>query len=179
MADLSIRYATALFDIGREGSLLGEVSTQAQFIVDALEGEETERFLTHPRITTAQKSAFLEDTFGGHIHESLSAFMNLALAKNREAFILPTLRRLVAMIREHMNFTTARIVSAVQLSDAQLSRIASTLNAKLGKQVDVTVNIDPAVIAGLSIQVDGFFLDRTVRTMLRDMKENVRRGAAI
>jgi F-type H+-transporting ATPase subunit delta len=75
------------------------------------------------------------------------------------------------MIRAYKRQTTASVVSAVPLSDTQASQLTALLAKKTGKQVDVTVLVDPSVIAGISIHVDGYFLDRTVRTMLKDMKE--------
>jgi F-type H+-transporting ATPase subunit delta len=100
--------------------------------------------------------------------------MRLVILKNREAFLLPALTKLVDMIKTHKRQTTARIVSAVPLTDAQATQLTALLAKKLGKQVDITVLVDPSVIAGISIQVDGYFLDRTVRSMLKDMKENLK-----
>jgi F-type H+-transporting ATPase subunit delta len=99
--------------------------------------------------------------------------MRLVITKNREAFLLPALEKLIDMIKTHKRQTTARVVSAVPLTDAQAARLTATLAKKLNKQVDVTVLVDPSVIAGISIQADGYFLDRTVRTMLKDMKETL------
>jgi len=39
------------------------------------------------------------------------------------------------------------------------------------------VLVEPSIIAGISIQVDGYLCDRTIKTMLKNMKETVRRGA--
>ena len=174
MADLGIRYATALFEMSEEGGLLGEYLKQAQFLCDTLKDEEALLLLTHPLISGDEKNAFLTKAFGEAVHQDLLAFMKLTIAKNREAYLLPALTKLVEMIKTHQRQTTARVVSAVPLSDAQATQISATLSKKLGKQVDLTVIVDPSVIAGISIHVDGCFLDRTVKTMLKDMKEKVR-----
>jgi F-type H+-transporting ATPase subunit delta len=100
--------------------------------------------------------------------------MRLVVSKNREAFLLPALKKLVDMIKAHQRQTTARVVSAVPLSDSQAVQLTASLEKKLNKKVDITVLVDPAVIAGISIHVDGYFLDRTVKTMLKDMKESLR-----
>jgi F-type H+-transporting ATPase subunit delta len=105
--------------------------------------------------------------------------MKLAIAKNREAYLLPALTRLVDMIKIRRNQTTARIVSAVPLSKGQTDKLTETLQRKLGKTVEIAVIVDPSVIAGISIHVDGYFLDRTVKTMLKDMKETIRRSESL
>jgi len=174
VADLGIRYATALFDISQESGLLDDYLEQAQLVRDNIKGDDAQRVLTHPRITSDEKFAFLEAAFGKNIHQDLLGFMRLVVSKNREAFLLPALEKLVEMIKTHKRQTTARVVSAVPLTDAQASELTALIMKKTGKQVDITVLVDPAVIAGISIHVDGYFLDRTVRTMLKDMKESLK-----
>ena len=173
MADLGKRYATALFELSSEQGLLEQCLQQAAFLRDALQEEECKTFLLHPRVTGAEKLDFFTKVFGEHINADLMGFLHLAVSKNREAFLLPALNQLVEMIRKHHNQTTARVVSAVPLTDEQLAGMANLLTHKLGKKVDVQVVVDPAVIGGLSIQVDGFYIDRTLRFLLRNMKDEV------
>jgi len=177
VADLGIRYASALFEISNEGGRLNEYLEQAEFLRHSLKDEGALAILTHPRITAAEKYAFLGTTFEGKLDPDFFNFLKLVVSKNREAYIVPALDRLVDMIRDRRGETTARVVSAVPLSDEQAARLAAVLSEKLGKKVDMTVLVDPTVIAGISIHVDGFFFDRTVKTMLKGMKESVRRGA--
>lgn len=174
MPDLSIRYATALFDISQESGLLNDYLEQAQFVRDNIGSEDAQCVLAHPRISSEEKFVFLQKAFGDRVHQDLLGFMRLVIFKNREAFLLPALNKLVDMIKTHQRQTTARVVSAVPLSDAQAAQLTATLAKKLEKKVDVTVLVDPAVIAGISIHVDGYFLDRTVRTMLKNIKETLR-----
>jgi len=174
LADLGIRYATALFDISQESGLLDDYLMQATLVRDNIAEDSVQRILTHPRITSNEKFAFLQKAFGDTVHQDLLGFMRLVISKNREAFLLPALNKLIDMIKTHKRQTTARVVSAVPLSDAQATKLTALLSQKLNKQVDVVVLVDPSVIAGISIQADGYFLDRTVRTMLKDMKENIK-----
>jgi F-type H+-transporting ATPase subunit delta len=174
VADLGIRYATALFEISEEGGLLNEYLEQSKLLCSALNNVDTIRFLTHPQISADEKIASLSTAFGDSIHQDLFSFMKLAITKNREAYLLPALSRLVEMIKVRNNQTTARIVSAVSLTEEQVAQLTATLTRKLGKIVEITVVEDPSVIAGISIHVDGYFLDRTVKTMLKDMRESIK-----
>ena len=181
MADLGIRYATALFEISQEGGHLKEYLEQAQLLKDNLEDEEALMVLTHPRISGEEKLEFITKAFGGVLHQDLLGFIQLVIAKNREAFLLPALNKLVDMIKRHQNQTTARVTSAVPLSDSQAAQLTAVLCKKLGKVVELTVVVDPSQIAGICIHADGYLIDRTVKTMLRNMKdditETVRKGA--
>ncbi|MCL2204383.1 MAG: ATP synthase F1 subunit delta [Defluviitaleaceae bacterium] len=174
MADLGKRYATALFELSAEQGTLAQYLDQTTFLRNALMEEECKTFLTHPRVTGTEKSAFFDRVFSQHLDKDLMGFLHLAVSKNREAFILPALNQLVEMIRRHHNQTTARVKSAVPLTESQLASMAALLTRKLNKKVDVQVMVDPDVIGGISIQVDGFYIDRTLRNLLRNMKDEVK-----
>ena len=140
MADLGKRYATALFELSAEQGLLSQYLDQATFLRNTLQEEECKTFLAHPRVTGSEKSAFFNQVFSEHLHQDLMGFLHLTVAKNREAFLLPALNQLVEMIRAHHNQTTARVVSAVPLSEEQLAKMAAMLTRKLNKKVDVQVH---------------------------------------
>jgi F-type H+-transporting ATPase subunit delta len=138
-----------------------------------LQEDECKSFLTHPRVSGTEKNAFFDKVFSEHVNVDLMGFLHLTVSKNREAFLLPALNQFIEMVRRHHNQTTARVVSAVPLSELQLTNLAALLTRKLNKKVDVQVIVDPAVIGGMSVQVDGFFIDRTLRFLLRNMKDEV------
>jgi len=175
VSNLSARYATALFELYRENNNLDELLTQTRFLCDTFQNTDALQVLTHPLISTADKNSFADKIFGGNIHSDLFHFIKLTIAKNRESFLLPALTRLVEMIKLHRNQITAKITSAVPLGDEQKLRLSQTLSARLGKEVDVYVVVDPSLIAGISIHVDGYFLDHSVKTMLKNMNDDLKK----
>ncbi|MCL2372210.1 MAG: ATP synthase F1 subunit delta [Defluviitaleaceae bacterium] len=180
MADLSIRYANALFEISGENRAYDEYLTQATNIIQLLQNPEAMLLLNHPRIKKKEKFAFIQKSFGED--NVLMGFVSLVITKNREAFLLPALQRLVDMIKRHQNKLTAKVTSAQPLTAAQGQLIIKNLSVKLGKQIEMTTEVDPSLIAGLTIQVDDYFADYSVKNMLHDMKmqmnETVRKGAS-
>jgi len=178
-ARLPARYATALFQLSKESGSLDEIFAQSEFLCTTFRDTDALKILTNPLIAGGDKVAFIDKAFGDVLNQDLISFLKLTVAKNREAFILPALTRLIYMIKLHKNQITARVVSAIPLSDEQKVKLAAALSAKLNKQVDLNVLIDPAQIAGISIQVDGYFLDRTVKTMLKNMNESLKEGMVI
>jgi len=173
MADLSTRYAAALFELALERGLVDDYLQQAAFISAIIREEDCRRVITHPRIPEAEKFAFLDGAFKGRIHDDLLGFMRLTVTKNREAFLAPALDALVMMIRRHQNHTTAKVVSAVALTPEQESQLKIVLTRKLGKTVELSVEVDMSVIGGFRLHVDGHVFDRTLRRLLKDMKENI------
>ena len=175
MANLSVRYATALFELSKEDNLLVDFMAQATFLQGTFEGSAPEggalRILTHPLIPVGEKLQFVDTVYGDSLHPHLLHFLKLTIEKNRTYFLMATMTHLVDMIKQARNQISARVVSAVPLTDNQKNQLALTLTKKLGKTVDIIARVDPAQIAGISIHVDGYFLDHTVKTRLKNMKE--------
>jgi F-type H+-transporting ATPase subunit delta len=56
------------------------------------------------------------------------------------------------------------------LSDAQLERLTKALSSHFGKQLQVNVEIDPEVLGGVHIAINGEVLDATVLTKLQNAR---------
>jgi len=173
MADLSTRYATALFELALERGLIVDYLQQAAFISTTMQNAEFERIITHPRIPETEKFAFLDGAFAGRIHDDLLGFMRLTVTKNREEYLAPALDALVTMISRYQNHTTAKVVSAVALTPEQERQLMIILTRKLGKTVELSVEVDAHVIGGFRLHVDGYVFDHTLRHLLKGMKESI------
>jgi F-type H+-transporting ATPase subunit delta len=117
--------------------------------------------------------------FSGKVQDHLLGCMRLMVEKNRAGYTATVLAALIDMIRKRKGLSEAYVVSATQLSEAQLGKLKSVLSAKLGKQVEITAKVDESIIGGFYIQVGGYLIDRTVKKQLHEMKVHIeRRGAA-
>jgi F0F1-type ATP synthase delta subunit len=54
----------------------------------------------------------------------------------------------------------------------------TVLSKKLNKDVDLSLKIDPTIIGGPYILVDGYYLDWTVKTRLRDLTVYMKEGCS-
>jgi len=173
VAKLSSRYATALFDLSLEHNVLEESLSQASLLCDTLKDKDCQSIITHPRISAAHKKNFFDAAFSGHISNDLMGFLHLAVSKNREKIIIPVLNDFIDMANNHIRKTTATVVSAVPLREEQVSALANLLSRKLNKQVDIVQRVDPSVIGGIYINVDGYYIDKTISSRLRGIKESM------
>jgi len=170
---LSARYATAIFNLSVERGTLSENLDQAIFLRDVLEDKDCQSIITHPRISPAQKRSFFNESFSNHIGQDLMGFLHLTVSKNREAVIVPTLLSFIEMANNFVRKTTATVVSAVPLKKEQVNSLAILLSKKTKKQVTIEQKVDPSILGGLYVQVDGYFIDRTIKTRLHEVKLNM------
>ena len=173
MADLNYRYATALFDLALKNGKLDEFYDQAVFLRNALGDAECQQIITHPHISSKEKHDFFGSIFKDNIHDDLLGFLYLVVDKNRENYLLSSLTSFVNMTKSYKNQATAYVTSAVLLNEKQLASLTSMLSKKTGKQVEVITRVDPSLIGGLYIYVDGYLIDQTIKKQLKEMKNNL------
>ena len=178
MEKLSLLYASALFDLAMEKNVIGDFLEQAVLLRDSLSDAACQRILIHPHITVAEKQDFLRKAFADNIHEDILSFLYLATEKNREPFILSALSALISMIERHMKKVKANVFFAVAPDERQLTVMKKTLSEKIKKDVEISYEVDSSVIGGPYIFVDGYYLDWTVKTRLRDLTVHMKEGCS-
>ena len=176
MAELSVRYAAALFDLAAESGEAEKYVEQADFLCGALKDEELQRILMHPKVSTSDKIVFIKGSFAGRILDDLLGFLYLAIEKRRETFLVPALTEFINLVHSQTRKTTAKVVATKQFDERQIAELQTFLTEKLNKQVEVSVKVDPSVLGGFSVHVDDFLIDHTVKKQLSDMKNSIRRS---
>jgi F-type H+-transporting ATPase subunit delta len=93
------------------------------------------------------------------------------MASKRRLFVLPQMiNRLRDQIAEEKGEVTADVVSAVKLTAAQSKELASTLKAKVGKEVKINATVDESLIGGLVVKVGSKMIDTSIRSKLNSLQ---------
>lgn len=175
MAELSLRYAAALFDLAREKGSIDEYLEQVLSLQKLLRQDQCQSFLQHPGIAKADKHRFLRETFAENIDRDLLGFLRLIVDKDRQGQILPTFASFIHMVNLHNKKTTAYVTAAADLNQDQIEALKASLSRKLGKDVTISLKIDPSLIGGVSIHADNYLIDRSIKKRIQDMKEYLKR----
>ena len=123
--------------------------------------------LTDRGLDSERKTALLTGLLGDRTRpETLRLVSSLVLAPRGRTLEdgLAEYARLAAEIRER---SVARVTSAIRLTDEQETRLASALARTLGREVQLQVDVDPAVLGGLVVRVGDEVIDGTTRHHLR------------
>ena len=178
MEKLSLLYASTLFDLALEHGAVNEFLDQAAVMREVLKDRECQQLLLHPHVKASEKREFFKKAFSGKIHDDLLSFLFLTADKNREDFILPSLEALIGMIERHMKIVTADVYTASALDEGRIAEMKKILSAKLDKNVELSLNVDPSIIGGPYVYVDGYYIDWTVKKRLRDLTVRMKEGCS-
>ncbi|MBL8712988.1 MAG: F0F1 ATP synthase subunit delta [Alphaproteobacteria bacterium] len=172
------RYATAFFELASEQSqidvIAGDLSTIEALLAS---GGDMDRFIHNTTLRRADQVKALSALAAQFKLSKLSEKLLGVVAQNRR---LPDLAGIVSaaqeLIAEHRGEVTAEVTAAQALDQSQIEAIASNLKKVLGKNVQVNLHVDAAIMGGLIVKVGSRLIDSSVKTKLerlhRALKSN-------
>jgi F-type H+-transporting ATPase subunit delta len=102
-----------------------------------------------------------------------SQFLILVARKERLALI-PEVAEILPQIRlESKGGTIGQVVSADALDPKDVQDLARSFTQKLGKQVELRPMIDPTLLAGIKVTVNGITYDGTLRSQLQQLRDRL------
>lgn len=113
-----------------------------------------------------RRSALLTSIIGGKVSQVSERLLASALATQTAAGVTARVDSLVAAAAAMQQRSNAVVRSAVPLSDAQQSRLATVLSGIYGRQIAVRTQVDPSVLGGLLIRVGDEMIDGSVASRL-------------
>ncbi len=176
MAEIKDRYVNALIELSEENDTLEKDLEQAILIRNALNDDDVKAFLVHPHVPDSAKHRLFQNNFSTKITQEFMGFLYLMVRKNRESLIIPVLEEYIVRINKRSGRIEAKIVSAKALTNDQIESIRIVLTRQTGMQIMVHTAVDPDVISGFYILMDGRIFDGTLRSELNMMKEHLKRG---
>jgi F-type H+-transporting ATPase subunit delta len=103
---------------------------------------------------------------GDGARATASNFLRL-LGENRRLAALPDIAGRFEVLRaEAENTLDVMLTSASTVDEGQQSRIAASLKQRLGREIRLSVKLDPALIGGARLQIGDRVIDGSVRTGL-------------
>ena len=166
------RYATALFDLARETNAIDAVKADLERF-DTLVGESADlnRLVRSPVFSAAEQlqalSAVLERAGIGDL---AAKFLKLVTANRRLFAARDMVRGYRELVALHKGEVTAEITVAERLKDDHVAALKSALKAVSGKDVDLNIKIDPAIIGGLVVKLGSRMVDTSLRTKLNAIR---------
>jgi len=159
-------YARAAFQFALEHSALDEWFKQlGRFALIAAE-PAVKSFLSKPELTPEKKVQLFTETTEQPLSDSLKNLL-LQLAGHKRLEILPAVFVLFeSLLAEHQKTISVDVISAFELSDAELERLGASLKTRLGRDVKLQSSVNQDLIGGVVIRAGDLVIDASVKGKL-------------
>ncbi|MCC8138563.1 MAG: ATP synthase F1 subunit delta [Clostridiales bacterium] len=171
-------YGGSLYQLAAEESLTDTIRTQMSEVLDLFrENPDYLALLTEPSIAKEERTGLIETAFGPCAERYLVNFLKLLCEKGILREYAGCCEEYTRRYNSDHNIAEAVVTSAVPLTEEQTAALNDKLEEQTGKTVILTKKVDPSVVAGLRVELEGKQLDGTVQGRMagisRKLKEVV------
>jgi F-type H+-transporting ATPase subunit delta len=168
-ASLAGRYASALFDLARDGRQIEAVIRGLDALNQALlDSSEFAEFIESPLVSreeAAKTLAALAAKFG--LDPITTKFVGVLARNGRKSQLREIIRAFKRIAAEHRGETTADVVTARPLGDGQIAALKAQLRARAdGADVNLETQVDPGILGGIVVKLGSQMIDASIRTKL-------------
>jgi F-type H+-transporting ATPase subunit delta len=167
------RYATALFELALDNKAVDSVKKDLdQFDALIAGSADLNRLVRSPVFGADEQLKALSAVLTKASITGLAANFLRVITTNRRLFaVRDMIRGYRSLVARHKGEVTAQVTIAEKLSDKNLDALKSALKSVTGgKDIDLDVKIEPAIIGGLIVKVGSRMVDSSLRTKLNSIK---------
>ena len=167
------RYASALFELALEAKATDAVKGDLdRFDAMVAENPDLTRLVRSPVFGVDEQLKALSAILNRAGITGLAANFLRVITTNRRLFaVRDMIRGYRTLVARHKGEVLAQITVAETLNDQNLGALKDALkNVTGGKDIDLDVKVDPAIIGGLIVKVGSRMVDSSLRTKLNAIK---------
>ena len=177
VSGVSGRYASALFALAQERRETAEVGAAlARFDAMISESADLQRLVRSPVFSAADQLKALGALLDQAGITGISGnFIRLVAAKRRLFAIRDMIADYGKLNDAFRGVTRAAVTSATPLSDENVAALKESLRAiSGGREVDLSVKLDPSIIGGLIVQLGSRMVDGSLKTKLNAIRTRMK-----
>jgi F-type H+-transporting ATPase subunit delta len=123
--------------------------------------------------SVARRAALVRELVGDKVHLITQTLLQHAVASQRKRIVTHSIDDLLALSAQRRKRSMAQVISAVELTAQQQSRLAAALSQTYGRAITVRTAVDPAVRGGLVIRVGDEIIDGSIAARLATAKADL------
>lgn len=166
-------YARALLGAagGQAEAAVAELDEFVAGVLDAF--PKFDAILGSAAIAEAEKLRMLDATIGRSASKQLLNFLKVLAQHGRLDIVRPIQRAAHAQLDELLGRVRVEVRTAHELEPTDAKRLADSLRAKLGKQAELRLSVDPELIGGLVFRIGDTIYDASIARRLEQVRESM------
>ncbi len=174
----SRRYAEAVFQLAARDDALDAYADGLGQAVQMLGGEAARDIVGNPARALRARLDFVNGMLQGRVPEPVLKLVGLLVQRGRIDQLPRVAAEYQRLLNARQGVVEALATSASPLTADETAALQRKLAEMTGRIVDLRVDVDPALIGGLTVRVGDTLYDASVRGRLERLRERLVAGAA-
>ena len=166
------RYARAVFDLAQQEGQVEKWSDRLAQVRELMSDPEVAAVLTNPTIATEQRMQLISAA-PQILDGQATNLARLLIESNRVRDVDTVEQEFQRLADEAAGRVRATVTTAIELTANDRDRVADELGKRLGKEIRLTVAVDPRILGGLKIQYGDRLVDASVATRLQQLRRRL------
>lgn len=128
--------------------------------------------LSNPGVPAANKKAIFAALFQG-LSMPLPRLFDMLIDGARIEIIHEIVRRYRDEWNARNNVHAAKVITAIALDDEAAARVKKAIEVAVSGTVEMDTLVDPSLVGGLKVEVDGHMFDGTVKARLKALRQHL------
>lgn len=160
-------YGSSLFELAQEEQCTEAVKNQILWLGPLLrEYPAYVKLISEPSLDRSERNRCLDEAFGSRIEPMLGNLVKIFCDKNLMHQFEDCCEAFLQCYQKENNIAAAAVTSAVALSPEQTEALIQKLEQMSKKTVWLMQRIDPEVLGGLKVEIEGKQIDGTLQGRL-------------
>ena len=168
LATIARPYAEALFKT--VGSDLAGAAVWLEELAAIASNVQLQQFAGNPSVTAKQTFDVMAGVAKTPLPDTAKNFLRAVIDNGRISVLPEIASQFRALKNARSGSSDAVVYSAFPLDAAALDDLAATLEKRFDRKLNVTVELEPALIGGVRVVVGDEVLDTSVKARLEQMK---------
>jgi len=166
------RYAKAFVELSEATKGIDKSKADLAAFVSAVESySDLQKLFSSPVFTPENKKAVVQELAAKlGLQQDTARFLDHLAGTGRIRIVREIREAFDEILAERQNRASVKLTTAAPLAGGELAEIKKKLEDVTGKQVEVDVQIDPAVIGGARAQIGSVVYDGTIKNQLAKMR---------
>jgi F-type H+-transporting ATPase subunit delta len=164
------RYARAVFELAVEERDVNDWAGRLEQLRDVLSDKAVTAVLTNPTIPRERRMELVDTP---SLDPDAANLVKLLIDSDRVEEIGGIFEEYQRLSDEAAGRVRATVTTAVELGREERDRVATQLSERLGKEVTMSVQVDPQILGGLKLQYGDRLIDASVATRLQQLRRRL------
>ena len=176
--DVGARYAQALFELAKtQGRLAAVEADLKSFKAMRAESADLRRLLASPGFSAEDKTkALLALAESAKLDPTTRKFLGLMGRNGRAAAIASAITAFEALAAAERGAVSAEVTTAIKLTAAQEAGLKAALRQALGKDPEISTQVDASLLGGIKVRVGSRLYDASLKSRLDSLRFALKRA---
>ena len=165
------RLANALYSVSDENNVLDSVHSGLTTVNELVKTDSQFRvFVQSKRIAGEYKTTILNTVMGDAGHPLVGELLSHLKGRQATAILRDVCDLFNRRFKEGKNIVSVKGTVASEMSAEEKSSLKFSLDQILGKNTDLSLDVDESLIGGIRLRIENTFLDATVQNQLQTLR---------